>query len=96
MVRTYRAGQCETNLCLLLYIGDALPLSQWLVRCRHPLRASRPPSRSGRPAALSRPVKPAGTLYMYTATKNPIYVSLLWELRGLSPKFHIHVSVSDL
>ncbi len=29
--------------------------------------------------------------------ENPIYVSfLLWELRGLSPNFHIHVSVSDL
>jgi hypothetical protein len=25
--------------------------------------------------------------------ENPIYV---WELRGLSPNFHIHVSVSDL
>ncbi len=31
-----------------------------------------------------------------TATKNPIYVFLFWELRGLSPNFHIHVSVSDL
>jgi hypothetical protein len=28
--------------------------------------------------------------------KNPIYVFLSWELRGLSPNFHIHVSVSDL
>jgi hypothetical protein len=26
---------------------------------------------------------------------NPIYVFLFWELRGLSPNFHIHVSVSD-
>ncbi len=26
----------------------------------------------------------------------PIYVFLFWELRGLSPNFHIHVSVSDL
>ena len=26
----------------------------------------------------------------------PIYVSLFWELRGLSPNFYIHVSVSDL
>jgi hypothetical protein len=25
-----------------------------------------------------------------------IYVFLFWELRGLSPSFHIHVSVSDL
>jgi hypothetical protein len=28
--------------------------------------------------------------------KNPIYVFLFWELRGLSPNLHIHVSVSDL
>ncbi len=27
--------------------------------------------------------------------ENPIYVFLCWELRGLSPNFHIHVSVSD-
>jgi hypothetical protein len=26
----------------------------------------------------------------------PIYVFLFGELRGLSPNFHIHVSVSDL
>jgi hypothetical protein len=28
--------------------------------------------------------------------ENPPYVFLFWELRGLSPNFHIHVSVSDL
>jgi len=28
--------------------------------------------------------------------ENHIYVFLFWELRGLSPNFHIHVSVSDL
>jgi hypothetical protein len=28
--------------------------------------------------------------------ENPIYVFLFWELRGLSPNFHIHESVSDL
>ncbi len=28
--------------------------------------------------------------------ENPIYVFLDKELRGLSPNFHIHVSVSDL
>ncbi len=27
--------------------------------------------------------------------ENPIYVFLFWELRGLSPIFYIHVSVSD-
>ncbi len=29
-------------------------------------------------------------------SENPIYVFLFWEQRGLSPNFHIHVSVSDL
>jgi hypothetical protein len=34
---------------------------------------------------------------MYThCNENPIYVSLFWELRGLSPNFNIHLSVSDL
>jgi hypothetical protein len=28
--------------------------------------------------------------------ENPIYVSLFWELRGLSSNFHIHKSVSYL
>ncbi len=28
--------------------------------------------------------------------ENPIYVFLFWELLGLSPNLHIHVSVSDL
>jgi hypothetical protein len=28
--------------------------------------------------------------------ENSIYVFLFWELRGLGPNFHIHVSVSDL
>jgi hypothetical protein len=27
--------------------------------------------------------------------ENPFYVFLFWELRGLSPNFHIRVSVSD-
>jgi hypothetical protein len=27
---------------------------------------------------------------------NPVYVFLFWELRGLSPNFDIHVSVSNL
>jgi hypothetical protein len=27
--------------------------------------------------------------------ENPIYVLLFWELRGLSPNFHVHVSMSD-
>ncbi len=28
--------------------------------------------------------------------ENPIYVFLFWELHGLGPNFHIHVSVSVL
>jgi hypothetical protein len=28
--------------------------------------------------------------------ENSIYVFLFWELRGLSPNFHIHVSVGQL
>jgi hypothetical protein len=28
--------------------------------------------------------------------ENPIHVFLFWELRGLSPNFHIHVSLNDL
>jgi hypothetical protein len=28
--------------------------------------------------------------------ENPIHVLIFWELHGLSPNFHIHVSVSDL
>ncbi len=28
--------------------------------------------------------------------ENSVYVFLFWELFGLSPNFHIHVSVSDL
>jgi hypothetical protein len=27
---------------------------------------------------------------------NSLYVFLFWELRGFSPNFHMHVSVSDL
>jgi hypothetical protein len=28
--------------------------------------------------------------------RNSVYIFLFWDLRGLSPNFHIHVSVSDL
>jgi hypothetical protein len=46
-----------------------------------------------------RPPYPSGVLWEYTdphCNENPIYVFLFWELRVLSPNFHIHVSVSDL
>ncbi len=32
----------------------------------------------------------------YALQRKAIYVFLFWELRGLSPDFHIHVPVSDL
>jgi hypothetical protein len=38
----------------------------------------------------------AGSDSIAHCKENPIYVFLLWVLRGLSPNFHIHVSVSDL
>jgi hypothetical protein len=38
----------------------------------------------------------APVLIILHCHKNPIYVFFFWELRGLSPNFHIHVSVSDL
>jgi len=34
-------------------------------------------------------------LHTVHCNENPIYECLFWELRGLSPKFHIHVSVID-
>ncbi len=41
------------------------------------------------------------SFYLYGQSKehyneNSIYVFIFWELRGLSPNFHIHVAVSDL
>jgi hypothetical protein len=40
---------------------------------------------------------PLPSAIWYThCNEKPIYVFLHWELRGLSPNFHIHVSVSDL
>ncbi len=35
-------------------------------------------------------------LYNIHCNENPTYVLYFWEERGLSPNFHIHVSVSDL
>ncbi len=35
-------------------------------------------------------------VYPMHCKENPIFVFLFWELRGLSPNFHIYVSVSDL
>jgi hypothetical protein len=35
------------------------------------------------------------TLGNMHCNENPIYVFLFWELRRLSPHFHIRVSVSD-
>jgi hypothetical protein len=38
---------------------------------------------------------PAHTRSFPHCNENPIYVFLFWELRGLSPNFHIHVTVGD-
>ncbi len=52
---------------------------------------------------LSHWHQPDFVLYIYTTVQrgvhcneNPIFVFLFWEKRGLSPNFHIHVSVRDL
>jgi len=47
--------------------------------------------------SLSAGTAPAAARIMLLYCKeNSIYVFLFWELRGLSPNFHVHVSVSDL
>jgi hypothetical protein len=38
----------------------------------------------------------SGMIDLTHCNENPIYVSPEKELRGLSPNFHVHVSVSDL
>ncbi len=45
---------------------------------------------------LSQVLQVEGENVRLQCKENPIYVFLFWELRGLSPIFHIHVSVSDL
>ncbi len=47
-------------------------------------------------ALLTKNLGNFGCKFISTATKYPIYVFLFWELRGISPNLHIHVSVSDL
>ncbi len=39
---------------------------------------------------------PARRVTMLHCNGNSVYIFLFWELRGLSPNFHTHVSVSDL
>ncbi len=50
------------------------------------------------PSALGDSEDPGqGGLYRGTHCKeNHIHVFLFWEMSGLGPNFHIHVSVSDL
>ena len=43
-----------------------------------------------------RPMWILTMMIITTLYRNPINVFLFWELRGLSPNFHIHVSVTDL
>jgi hypothetical protein len=47
-------------------------------------------------ANLERDSESLHTVQIMHCNENPIYVFLVWELRGLSPNFHIHVFVSDL
>jgi hypothetical protein len=35
-------------------------------------------------------------MYKMYCNENPVYVSIFWEWRGLSPNIHIHVSLSVL
>jgi hypothetical protein len=39
---------------------------------------------------------PVSSVHHTHCKENLDYVFLFWELRGLSPNFHIHVSVSNL
>jgi hypothetical protein len=48
--------------------------------------------RQSRCASLFLPISPSPL----HCNESPIYVFLFWELCGLCPSFHIHVSVSDL
>ncbi len=48
------------------------------------------------PRFVSRMLSWAQTYLCKHCNENTIYVFLFWELRGLSPNFHIHVSASDL
>ncbi len=58
--------------------------------------------RRGGPEQSQVGISVSPTLLLFTGElrthcyENPIYVFLFWELHGLSPNFHIHVSVSDL
>ncbi len=54
----------------------------------------RPQIRTDRPKAHA--VMQSTIISVMQCKENPIYVFLFWELHGLRPNFHIHVSVSDL
>jgi hypothetical protein len=45
---------------------------------------------------LTKEGRESYTLVLVHCNGNSVYILLFWELRGLSPNFHIHVSVSDL
>jgi hypothetical protein len=60
------------------------------------VRGWRPCTPTGCPIPTSPPAPASLTSKLIHCKENSIYVFLFWELRGLSPNFHIHVSVSDL
>jgi hypothetical protein len=59
----------------------------------HPLGSFAPPPFGSK--GMGGPISTKGQTLWY-CSENPIYVLPGKELRGLSPNFHIHVSVSDL
>jgi hypothetical protein len=71
----------------------------------HALHFTKPSASSRRCSISLHIAKPAGRLKaqmlctlqsQLQCKENPIYVLLFWKLHGLSPNFHIHVSVSVL
>jgi hypothetical protein len=48
------------------------------------------------PAQQAEQVLWQGITELHHCNGNSVYIFLFWELRGFSPNFHIHVSVSDL
>ena len=48
------------------------------------------------PTIHPAPPRPPPGITSLHCKENPIYIFIFWELRSLSPNFHIHVSVSDL
>ncbi len=93
---------------ILQIVFTGTTCSRHSVAAVHPLdditggHPSQPPHPFGGESSLclhcweQEPLPPYPYPHRKHCKENPIYVFLFWELRGLSPNFHIHVSVSDL